>query len=362
MKKKIWNIWGSMGLLLLVLAACRNGVADLPDVPTGTMRLLVAAPEKKSTRAPGDPGSGTGEAEDWNRMDIILAYDDHAEEVFPDRSKVMRIHLTQEEFKNLPVYSNDTTIRLLEVTVPLGELYIYGVVYKDNVYDSPADDISGCRTHNEVQQLKISNRYAAQTGADGSPIDGTENTATFLSVGSGYYQTEASNGLPAAFSLYASDGGLQPSYPVVRITRLAAKVDVQWDAVDAYEQGYSNVKITDFTYHGTAYGRLFPKVPPEKDYVSQTMNRTFYNTTEISQRNGRVYHYAFSDGATNSQITFHISAEKEGVEKNQEYSMSFAAPLQQATWYKVNATVKGFTGSGNITLGSDQTGTWSLTP
>ena len=77
MKKKIWNILGYMALSLMVLTACRNGVADVPDVPDlpmETMRLLIAAPEKKTSRAPGDPGSGVDEAEDWDRMAVILAF------------------------------------------------------------------------------------------------------------------------------------------------------------------------------------------------------------------------------------------------------------------------------------------------
>lgn len=365
MTKKIWNILGYMALSLMVLTACHNGVADVPDVPdlpTETMHLLIAAPENNRTRTPGDPGGGVDEAEDWDRMDVILAYDDQAEEVFPDNSKIMLISLTQEEFKNLPVYSRDTTIRQMEVTVPRGELYIYGIVYKKGVHGNPEQDIQNCKSNSEIQQLKISNHYAAQVDAEGNPIVGTQKISTYLSLASGYYQTAESNGLPAAFSLYGSNGGLQTSYPVVRITRLATKVDVQWDAADAYEQGYSKVKITGFTYRGSAYGRLFPKVTPETAYVPEKLDRTFYNFSEISQRNGRVYHYSFSDGKTNPEITFHISAEKEGVRNEKGYSMSFGAPLQQATWYKVNVTVKGLTGSSNITLGTDQKGEWSTNP
>lgn len=366
MKKKIWNILGYMALSLMVLTACRNGVADVPDVPDlpmETMRLLIAAPENiNNTRAPGDPGSGVDEAEDWDHMAVILAYDDAAEEVFPGGSKVKLISLTQKDFYNLPVYGSDTTIRHLEVTVPLGELYIYGIVYKKGVHGSPEQDIQNCKLNSEILQLQISNHYAAQVDADKNPIAGTQNISTFLSVGSGYYQTAESNGLPAAFSLYGSDGGLQSSYPVVRITRLATKVDVQWDAADAFEHGYSKVKITGFTYHGSAYGRLFPKVAPAATYVPDTLDRTFYNSSEISQRNGRVYHYSFSDGKMKPKITFHISAEKEGVGKEQDYSMTFDAPLLQATWYKVNVTVRGLTGSSDITLGTDHTGTWNTNP
>lgn len=351
MIRKIWNIYGTMSLLLLALTACHNDVADLPDVPAETMRLLISVPENKDTRTPGDPGSAVDEAEEWDRMAVILAYDESEDAVFPDNSKVMVIRLSQEEFNNLPAYDGSTTIKELEVKVQRGELYLYGVIYKDGVHGSPADDITRCRSRRDVEQLTISNYYAMQTGPDGNPIDGTENTPAFLSLGTGYYQTAESNGLPAAFSLYAVGGALQPTYPVVHITRLATKIDVQWDAADAYEQGYSDVRITDFTYHGEERGRLFPMIARDPGYYTPTeLARTFYNTTPISQRNGRVYHYSFSDGETKPRITFTIQAEKDGNLNEQPYTMRFESYLKQAAWYKVNVTVRGLNGNTDVTL------------
>lgn len=134
------------------------------------------------------------------------------------------------------------------------------------------------------------------------------------------------------------------------LTRLASKIDIQWDAADAYDQGYTDVKVTDFTYKGKEYGRLFPEitgVTPD----NQDKSWTFYNTSEISQRNGRVYHYTFTDGATTPSVTFNISARKDGNDiTGSGYTMNFSYVLQQAAWYKVNATIKGVSGSGSITL------------
>lgn len=36
--------------------------------------------------------------------------------------------------------------------------------------------------------------------------------------------------------------------------------------------------------------------------------------------------------------------------------MKFPSALQKATWYKVNATIRGITGSGTINLSMDNTG------
>ena len=73
---------------------------------------------------------------------------------------------------------------------------------------------------------------------------------------------------------------------------------------------------------------------------------TFYNTSDISQRNGRVYHYTFTDGTYKPSITFHIDAKNNG----KDFTLNFKDPLRQAAWYKVNATIKGITGSGSINL------------
>lgn len=151
------------------------------------------------------------------------------------------------------------------------------------------------------------------------------------------------------------------------LTRLAAKIDIQWDAADAYDKGYTDVKVTEFTYKGTKYGRLFPNIA-SSNYSAEKQDWTFYNTLEISQRNGRVYHYTFpdgtyidgtttTDGVTVPSVTFNISATQNGTTTTDKpYTMNFQKALQKATWYKVNATIRGITGSGTITLSMDNTG------
>ena len=88
---------------------------------------------------------------------------------------------------------------------------------------------------------------------------------------------------------------------------------------------------------------------------------TFFNTTPISRRNGRVYHYFFPDGSKEPRVDFSISTQTEGSAVWQPYTYHFdfsqVAPLRPATWYKLNIRVKGNSGENtNIVVDNFQTG------
>lgn len=223
--------------------------------------------------------------------------------------------------------------------------------------NNPADAIAGCTTNAEVQALTISNAY--------SEDNGTIDYSKFVSVATGYYK--GSGNVPAEFEIQEGITSGVGNIPTMTLTRLAAKIDIQWDAADAYDQGYTDVKVKDFKYKGTVDGRLFPNIA-SSNYSAKEQYWTFYNTSEISQRNGRVYHYTFpdgtyidgtatADGVTVPSVTFNISATQNGTTTTDKpYTMNFQKALQKATWYKVNATIRGITGSGTITLSMDNTG------
>lgn len=185
--------------------------------------------------------------------------------------------------------------------------------------------------------------------------------AKFVSVATGFYDIGTDGNHTGTRRIYSIKSITDPDFsntiPTIILTRLAAKIDIQWDAADAYDKGYTDVKVTRFTYKGTKYGRLFPNIALS-NYSAEKQDWTFYNPSEISQRNGRVYHYTFPDGTTTPSVTFNISANgKDGNEiTGNGYTMNFPSALQKATWYKVNATIKGITGSGTITLSMDNTG------
>ena len=333
---------------LLLLAACQKE-EDVPAPYTETVQLIISVPASASTRI-GDPGEPVDEGADWNQLAVILAYKDDSEVTLPGGSKVQVTTISKDDFETLPFYNN-TQYRLLAIDAQPGEVYIYGVTYSDGVNGNPADDISNCTTNAEVQALTISNDYASTS----------QNAASkFVSVATGYYQTTVSGNQPAEFTIQeGGTGQVGGTIPTMTLTRLAAKIDIQWDAADAYTEGYTDVKVKDFNYNGTALGRLFPEVtlPTGTTITNPDKQWTFYNTSEISQRNGRVYHYTFPDGVSVPSVKFNITAKKpsESTATSKDYTLNFQEALKQATWYKVNATIKGIAGSGDISVGKDGT-------
>ena len=346
--KPITKIYLLLFTCLFLLAACQKE-EDVPAPYTETVQLIISVPASASTRI-GDPGEPVDERADWDRLAVILAY--------TDNSKVKTTTITQAEFNALPSYNGNTNYKLLAIDAEPGTVYIYGVTYSDGVNGNPADDISNCTTNAEVQALTISNDYASTS----------QNAASkFVSVATGYYQTTVSGNQPAEFTIQeGGTGQVGGTIPTMTLTRLAAKIDIQWDAADAYDKGYTDVKVTGFTYYNdkdnttvtddnAGSGRLFPALNSSSNKIAG--NKTFYNTSEISQRNGRVYHYTFPDGVSVPSVKFNITAKKpsESTATSKDYTLNFQEALKQATWYKVNATIKGIAGSGDISVGKDGT-------
>ena len=331
---------GCMALLvgasaMLALASCSDS-EHTESAPRENVKLLVSIPGYTATggkedKSTGDPGTAVDEGSDWDRLTIILAYNDNG-------NRVLKRTLSKDDFDNLPDYESRPGIKLFTINVPVGNTYIYGITYSSNAANNPEADIDACKSYTDVQELTISNDYASNN----STID----YAKFVSVATGYYAGD--DGQPALFTVQQGSGEIG-SMPTMTLTRLASKIDVQWDAADAYEQGYTDVKVTDFKYCGKAEGRLFPSINTASA-ASGDQEWTFYNTSGISQRNGRVYHYTFTDGEASPHITFNINAKYNGSDRNGNFTLTFSEPLHQAAWYKVNATIKGITGSGSINL------------
>lgn len=336
-------------VLIMLFVACSHDDEDRSAPDVETVRLIISVPATSASTRMGDPGTAVDEGPDWDRLAVILAYSDN--------SKVRTTTITQEQFNALPAYNGNANFKLLAIDAEPGTVYIYGVTYSDAAYN-PSSAIAGCTTNAEVQALTISNAY--------SEDNGTIDYAKFVSVATGYYK-ESDND-PAKFEIKEGGTGEVGKIPTMTLTRLAAKIDIQWDAADAYDQGYTDVKVTGFTYKGTKYGRLFPNIA-SSNYSAEKQDWTFYNTLEISQRNGRVYHYTFpdgtyiygtatADGVTVPSVTFNISAIPNGqtTTNTYTYTLNFQSALQKATWYKVNAWIKGITGNGTIELDMSSTG------
>ena len=349
-------------LYLLALTACRHG-EDLP-VPSPeveTVQLIISVPNTAAgSRAIGDPGTAVDEGADWDQLAVILAYTDDSEVTLPGGSKVQVTTISKTEFEDLPDYANNSKFKLLAIDAQPGTVYIYGVTYsygEDNnqIYGNPESAIKACKKNDDVQALTISNDYASTS----------QNAASkFVSVATGYYKTTGNQ--PDEFTIQeGGTGQVGGTIPTMTLTRLAAKIDIQWDAADAYDKEYTDVKVTGFTYYNDKYnttvtddnagsGRLFPALNSSSNKIAG--KKTFYNTSEISQRNGRVYHYTFPDGVSVPSVKFNITAKKENTNISDDgYTLNFTSPLNQAAWYKVNATIKGITGSGDISVGKDGT-------
>lgn len=350
----------------MLFVACSHD--DDGGVPSGenleTVKLYISVPGVQSTRM-GDPGTAVPEGEDWDELAIMVEYTGT-----PTKRLLKTISKT--DFETLPSLDAEGKIKIISLDVEEGEVYIYGVTYTSSALQSPKSVIgywvNKSNGIEDISDLTISNAYA---GGD---------MAKFVSVATGFYDLDADGNHTGKRQTYSIKSITDPDFsntiPTIILTRLAAKIDIQWDAADAYDPGgYTDVKVTGFTYDsgnasvvGVGFGRLFP------DLVSASAtaiggSKEFYNTSEISQRNGRVYHYTFPDGTyidgtataagvTVPSVTFNISAKKTGETESttKSYTMTFPSALQKATWYKVNATIKGITGSGTITLSMDNTG------
>lgn len=338
--RKAWAVVFVVAGTMLTATSCADD--DAPSAPLQTVQLLVSVPAQTlsaSQHRLGDPGTAVPEEADWDRLTVIMAYTDDSQV----EKKVLTTTLSKEDFEKLPTYSGN--IKLLTIDAQLGTVYIYGVTYSKDAANGPADAIEKCQNNAAVQALTISNDYAS--------ANGVVDYAKFVSVATGYYKgTDGTNTQPAEFIIQEGGTGAVGTIPTMTLTRLATKIDVQWDVADAYDQGYTDMKLTDFSLTGTTSGYLFPAISGHSALTLSDPPVTFTNTTPISQRNGRLYHYTFTDGKTVPTITFNISGKQSGetVNTTKTYHMQFQSPLQPATWYKVNATVKGITTNTTISI------------
>lgn len=341
---------------MMLFVACSHD--DDGGVPSGenleTVKLYISVPGVQSTRM-GDPGTAVDEGEEWDELAIMVEY------TSPSTKRLLKT-ISKTDFEALPSLDAEGKIKIISLDVEEGEVYIYGVTYTSTDSQSPKSVIEGWVNNSgvAVSDLTISNAYA---GGDMSK---------FVSVATGFYDLNADGNHTGKRQKYSIKSITDPDFsntiPTIILTRLAAKIDIQWDAADAYDKGYTDVKVTGFKYKGTVDGRLFPNIA-SSNYSAEKQDWIFYNTLEISQRNGRVYHYTFpdgtyidgtatADGVTVPSVTFNISATQNGTTTTNTYTytLNFQSALQKATWYKVNATIKGITGNGTITLSMDNTG------
>lgn len=376
-------------LSLIMLAGCSEKDEVRPMDTLAPISLTLSVPADKTNTRVGDPGADTNDKVDWDRLTIIVAYKEKTQgDEIIDGAPLKMVYYdtyTKEEFdrKNLVTHATSTLsgpdangFRTYTMYLPLGTCCVYGVTYsKDQglnlvkMLDGIAKD--GKNHNSDIYDLQISNDYAKPSG-------GTTDIAKFISVATGYALK-----LDPETQILTNDRYIKvekninadintKQYWRMVLGRLAAKIDIQWDAKGAYEKDkdgnlkYTNVKVSQFTYHGepkgttkadAGCGRLFPTLYHQEvtSRISVSGHTTFVNTSEISKRNGRVYHYTFPDGAIPPRLTFLLDTEKDGTKKpyNVTFDMSnLKDGFIPARWYKINVKISGtqLKGEQNITI------------
>ena len=372
-----------------MLAGCSEKDEVRPMDTLAPISLTLSVPADKTNTRVGDPGADTNDKVDWDRLTIIVAYKEKAQgdEIIDGAPQKMVYYdtYTKEEFDRGTLVTHATStlsgpdangFRTYTMYLPLGTCCVYGVTYSsgqglnlEEMLDGIAKD--GQDHNSDIYDLQISNDYAKPSG-------GTTDIAKFISVATGYALK-----LDPETQILTNDRDIKvekninadintKQYWRMVLGRLAAKIDIQWDAKGAYEKDkdgnlkYTNVKVSQFTYHGepkgttkadAGCGRLFPTLYHQEvtSRTSVSGHTTFVNTSEISKRNGRVYHYTFPDGTNPPRLTFQLDTEKEGTSKtyNVTFDMSnLKDGFIPARWYKINVKISGtqLKGEQNITI------------
>lgn len=375
-------------MMLVALVACSPASNDTDPIPLerkgAPVSFSIAVPTVSSTRI-ADPGSDAGEHDSWDHLLIIVAYTEKKQgTVFPDDDKKRMVYydtFTKTEFdSSTPVEHTNSVLSPdtdhdgyhdFTMYLPTGDCYVYGITYSEGcgfdpvaVLDAIAKD--GNDHNTDITGMQITNDYA--TGK-------TDQVAKMVSVATGYATyidtSDPTNNGKRLLHISLDKENEMKQYWRMTLTRLATKVDIQWDAQSAYEPAtspegvtYTDVRINKFVFRGGAdattgsgYGRLFPALAAEA--AGQTLkpvggDREFINTSEISRRNGRVYHYTFPDGTNSKKITFSLVTST-GIVKDKTSYYTFdltnlSGGFRRATWYKINVSIVGKKKEGTVTI------------
>lgn len=340
---------------LILLASCGSS-SDEPSPstkPKVVLRMLVQAPKAPSSRI-ADPGTSTGEADLWDTFLLAFVYksgEAGANTVIVDR-------ITRTQFNQLERYNDNDNVRYYTIQLMPGVVYCYGIAYSSDATDYDIyRRLQQCTSKEAVDNLLISNSYAAGSA---------DATSKFLSVATGYYHDLKDKTRQGTIDITNAAASAEPPYnvPVLRLVRLACKIDVQWDAASAFTGSQLRAYVTGFKYTsnpsvtGAGSGRLFPELATSTEAVGGST--AFLNTSEISQRNGRAYHYVFPESqkavGTKPKLTFDVNGvDADGTTKQSAVTVNFSSQPQAATWYKINATVSGISANKEFTWNITQT-------
>lgn len=352
--KRIDYIFTLIATLLLLASCGSSGDEPSPSTkPKVALRMLVQAPKAPSSRI-ADPGTSTGEADLWDTFLLAFVYksgEAGANTVIVDR-------ITRAQFDQLERYNDNDNVRYYTIQLMPGVVYCYGIAYSSDATDYDIyRGLQQCTSKEAVDNLLISNSYAAGSA---------DATSKFLSVATGYYHDLKDKTRQGTIDITNAAASAESPYnvPVLRLVRLACKIDVQWDAASAFTGSQLRAYVTGFKYTsnpsvtGAGYGCLFPELATSTEAVGGST--AFLNTSEISQRNGRAYHYVFPESqkavGTKPKLTFDVNGvDAYGTTKQSAVTVNFSSQPQAATWYKINATVSGISANKEFTWNITQT-------
>lgn len=313
--------WGLMLLLCIPFwTACNND--DAPEAaiePQKDCEVSVSIRlNARSLRAMGDPGEEVDEFDSqyWTRIDIFLVY---------SWGQVLQYTLDK----------NYKSGEMRKFTAFAGVVKaVYAVAYNDEVLVG-----HNFAPYSEQDILNLQTPLIAGLSA-------ADERKYLLSLFSGKAdKTDEEKPIEVV-----KDGMTEIK---VGLDRLAAKVDVQWDAQDAYEGGkYVEAKMGDITFWGASRGYFFPG---EKAVAEPALDHeaTYRMNSPISERNGRTYFYTFSGAKNYFNFAVKHRVAETSDEKGTSYTATFANPLPRSSWHKVNLTVSGTTfeiGDQNLVL------------
>lgn len=357
-----------VGLLPLLLFSCSSdddGGGRTSKVERQTVRLYLNIPSSDGTRV-SDPGQSTGEGIAWDKLAVMIEYPDGVpgNKNIPEADRHSVIYVDKTDYD---AGIDAQGYYWVPLDLPEGKVRFYGVTYSKDEGAQLETEINAIGASDDATLsfagLEISNDYAT--------ADGTMDVAKFLSVATGYYEENGSRDFTVEQKAEWEDEDM----PRMTLTRLAAKIDIQWDAANAYPE-YTDVKVENFTFYGdnastdiasSGKGRLFPDLctgQESKILGGKSFLSVF--TSPISQRNGRVYHYVFPDGVSTPKIVFDLSAnhvkddnQTENINGNYTFNFTGGA-LKKASWYKINTTISGLSNINtrqDITFGDGSTQT-----
>lgn len=302
----------AVGLLFGASSCVYEEHVPEPAVADAEMRLSVSF--NTGTRA-GDPGTDHGEwTANWKTLGIYVVY--------PDKPYLAFV-IDSEDFEDSQQISQSFW-----------------------VYEGTA----------EVYAVALPEGYSLPPCLS---VDDIKNMQTLIDSESGAASNENIKDIFSGISDEVIIEKGKQNKITVPCTRLAAKIDVQWDAQGAYENGkFTKASMSEITLDGLAQGYVFPSKVSNITYPSISENvATFTANDPISVRNGRTYFYTFPMVGQNlagdvkkNAIRFTVTYtynDEDGREQQKvhSYKATFDEPSNPNTWYKVNIKVNGTTAS-----------------